>query len=117
MSDEHELKLLNLDWHEAMRLDRASKKGDPEALAFFADVRSGKGQCLICGANLEDDEGVAMIVPDPGASELLALIGRQCVECNSLTWQVRAHKLIKLFKAMYPGWHVARGSARPAIRR
>jgi hypothetical protein len=116
MSDEYPLNLVNLPWTEAMRLDKRFNEGAPDGVEFFADLRAGKGRCFICDAEMEDDAGVISIMPEPTRIGV-ALLGRQCEACGSLTWQQRANRIIKLFKAMRPGWHVTRDSSRPVIAR
>lgn len=116
MSDGYDLKLVNLPWREAMRLNKIYEQGAAQGVDFFAELRAGRGRCFICDTPMEDDAGVISIMPEP-TQPGMALLGRQCDQCSSLTWQQRAHRIIRMFKAMHPKWHVTRGSARPAIAR
>jgi len=116
MTEEYPLNLANLPWAEAMRLNKRFNECAPDAVNFFAGLRAGRGRCFICDSPMEHDAGVISIMPEPTRIGV-ALLGRQCDACGALTWQQRANRIIKMFKAMKPGWHVTRDSARPVIAR
>jgi hypothetical protein len=45
------------------------------------------------------------ILPDPpNAKAGMAMLARQCDACSGLPFQVRANRLFKIMKAMFPGW-------------
>jgi hypothetical protein len=111
MSDEptETLSLVSLSYREAQRLNRLHAKGDPEGVAFFEELKASAGECFLCGSSLGPGEGVAAIMSDPAAKTPgMAMIGRQCDECGAQTFQWRMNRLVKIFKAMRPGWHARR---------
>src|SRR5260370_29490910 len=63
------LQLASMPRKEAVRLELAFRRGDPEAVAFFDELKSSQGECFLCGDPLQPGEGVAALMPDPAAPQ------------------------------------------------
>src|ERR1043165_3061682 len=113
MAEPDRLGLISIPYHAADRLHRAAGKGDPEALQLLNELWPGDVECFQCGRLLAPGEGTAAILPDPpNQRKGMAMLGRTCPACAALpyVWQMR--KIIKIMRAMYPGWHPRRAGWR-----
>ena len=106
-----ELKLLNLPYHEARALDRAARRQEPTALAFFQNWIAEPGVCWLCDTALQAGEGTAAMLDDPRKRGMV-LVARYCGPCGGLPTLIRLNKVIKLFRQMYPKWHPSRAGWR-----
>jgi hypothetical protein len=101
------LKLLNLPYLEARKLDRAARRQEPEALAYFTDLVAESDRCWLCDTPCGSGEGTVAMLDDPGKPGQV-LLARYCPACSSLDTQVRLNKVFKLFRKIYPKWHPGR---------
>jgi hypothetical protein len=43
-----------------LRLERAFRRGEAEAIAFFDELKADEGECFLCGVPLQPGEGLPL---------------------------------------------------------